>query len=128
MKLQKLLSLTRQAIDAYGMIKENDKIALATAQISLKAQQALRYLHAAAVGAVDAAEFLDKVNLPHFSSVDNRSMLSTLENFIEKINGSKPTDFEIWMFCKAFILFLLDMDCEESINRTLSSSLIKWVN
>ena len=27
MKLQKLLSLTRQAIDAYGMIKENDKIA-----------------------------------------------------------------------------------------------------
>lgn len=28
MKLQKLLSLTRQAIDAYGMIKENDKIAI----------------------------------------------------------------------------------------------------
>ena len=28
MKLQKLLSLTRQAIDAYGMIKENDKIAV----------------------------------------------------------------------------------------------------
>ena len=27
MKLQKLLSLTRQAIDAYGMIEENDKIA-----------------------------------------------------------------------------------------------------
>ena len=28
MKLQKLLSLTRQAIDAYGMIEENDKIAV----------------------------------------------------------------------------------------------------
>lgn len=28
MKLQKLLSLTRQAIDAYGMIDENDKIAI----------------------------------------------------------------------------------------------------
>lgn len=28
MKLQKLLSLTRQAIDAYGMINENDKIAV----------------------------------------------------------------------------------------------------
>ena len=28
MKLQKLLNLTRQAIDAYGMIKENDKIAV----------------------------------------------------------------------------------------------------
>ena len=28
MKLQKLLSLTRQAIDTYGMIKENDKIAV----------------------------------------------------------------------------------------------------
>ena len=25
MKLQKLLSLTRQAIDAYGMIKENEE-------------------------------------------------------------------------------------------------------
>ena len=28
MKLQKLLSLTRQAIDAFGMIEENDKIAV----------------------------------------------------------------------------------------------------
>ena len=28
MKLQKLLSLTRQAIDEYGMIQENDKIAV----------------------------------------------------------------------------------------------------
>ena len=28
MKLQKLLSLIRQAIDEYGMIQENDKIAV----------------------------------------------------------------------------------------------------
>lgn len=47
-----------------GFDKENDKIALATAQISTTAQQSLRFLHAAAVGAVDEKEFIDKLNLP----------------------------------------------------------------
>ena len=108
-----------------GFDKENDKIALATAQISTTAQQSLRFLHAAAVGAVDEKEFIDKLNLPVFSSADNRNMFRTLENCIEKINGSKPTNFEIWMFCRAFTLLLFDMDCEESVNRALSSSLIK---
>lgn len=46
MKLQKLLSLTRQAIDAYGMIKENDKIAVGISggKDSLTLLYALSYL------------------------------------------------------------------------------------
>lgn len=105
--------------------KENDRIALATAQIAYKSQQALKFLHAAAIGSVDENEFIEKVNLPAFSNSDNPKMLTALENCITAANRSKPTSSELWKFCRIFILLLFDLDCAESVNRALSSSLIK---
>ena len=58
--------------------KENDKIALVTAQISFKAQQALRFLHANAVGSADERDFFHRINLPIFSNDNNAKMLSAI--------------------------------------------------
>ena len=105
--------------------REFDKIALITAQISIEAQKSLRFLHAQAIAAIDEKDFIERINMPSFSNDSNRKMLSTIKSYIADINNNDPSAMELWNFCKAFILLLFDMDCEESVNRTLSSSLIK---
>lgn len=105
--------------------ENRDRIALVTAQISNKAQQSLRFLHAQAIGSVDEKDFFDRVNTQLYSNVDNRKTLTAIKHCIEESKGSEANQQEIWRFCKAFILLLFDMDCEESVNRALSTSLVK---
>lgn len=105
--------------------REHDKIALVTAQIANGPQQALRFLHAQAWATADENQFRDNVYLSNFSNADNRRALDAIRTCITSANDQEPTDREIWQFCKSFLLLLFDMDCKESINRTLSASLIK---
>lgn len=105
--------------------KENDRIALVTAQISNNAQQSLRFLHAQAIGSVDERDFIERINTRNFSNTDYIKMLTIIKECISAAQDCEPTNREIWSFCKAFILLLFDMDCLESVNRALSASLIK---
>jgi len=105
--------------------KENDQIALVTAQISNSALRSLRFLHAQAIGSVDEQEFVERVQTPMFSNNEYWKTLDEIKECVALAENSDPTDAEIWCFCKAFVLLLFDIDCEESINRALSSSLIK---
>lgn len=105
--------------------KDCDRIALVTAQISNKAQRGLRFLHEQANASVDELEFIRRINLPLFSNRENKEFLDDIKECIVFAKGSDPTDYELWGFCKAFVLLLFDMDCVESINRALSYSLIK---
>lgn len=105
--------------------KERDQIALVTAQISMKAQQSLHFLHAKARGSVDEAAFWEEISTPVFSNTDNVEMLAIIENCITIATDRKPTHRKLWEFCRVFILLLFDMDCRESVNRTLTASLIK---
>lgn len=105
--------------------KENDRIALVTAQISNNAQQSLRFLHAQAIGSVDERDFIERINTRNFSNTDYIKMLTIIKECISAAQDCEPTNREIWSFCKAFILLLFDMDCWESVNRALSASLIK---
>ena len=57
--------------------------------------------------------------------IKNGTIMKKIKAIIEKANDGKPTDLELWKFCKCFILLLFDVDCKESINRALSISLIK---
>ena len=105
--------------------RDCDRIALVTAQISNKAQQSLRFLHAEAIGSIDAEAFMEKIDMPVFSNDDNKKMLAAIKECISLVKGCEPTNEEVWKFCKVFILLLFDMDCAESVNRALSASLIK---
>lgn len=105
--------------------REHDKIALVTAQIATGSQQALRFLYAQAWAAADENQFRDRVYLGNFSNADNRRVLDAIKTCISNASDHEPTDREMWQFCKCFMLLLFDMDCKESINRTLSASLIK---
>lgn len=105
--------------------RDCDRIALVTAQISNKAQQSLRFLHAEAIGSIDAEAFMEKIDMPVFSDDDNKKMLVAIKECISLVKGCEPENEELWKFCKVFILLLFDMDCAESVNRTLSASLIK---
>ena len=104
--------------------KNNDQIAVVVAQISSSAQKSLRFLHAQAISAVDEIDFLNRVEQPLYSSADNKKAFDTIKECIVKTDA-EPSDFELWQFCKAFILLLFDLDCEESVNRALSESLIR---
>lgn len=106
--------------------RDCDRIALVTAQISNKAQQSLRFLHAEAIGSIDAEAFMEKIDMPVFSDDDNKKMLVAIKECISLVKGCEPENEELWKFCKVFILLLFDMDCAESVNRTLSASLIKY--
>ena len=106
--------------------KKHDRIALSTAQISVKSQQALRFLNAQAGAAVDEADFLNRIEQPYFSNAENRRVLSAIKKCIFFFFFNiEPTDTELWNFCNVFILLLFDLDYTESINRTLTTSLIK---
>lgn len=73
----------------------------------------------------DEKQFADRVYHTNSSNDDNKKALEAIASCIEKANDGKPTDLELWKFCKCFILLLFDVDCKESINRALSISLIK---
>ena len=105
--------------------KENDYIALVTEQIPFNAHQSLRFLHEMAIGSIDEREFYEKVGLNNFSSDNNRKVLTIIENCIEETHNAKPTQLEIWSFIKHFILLIFDLDCSESTNYALSTTLIK---
>ena len=103
--------------------KDSDRIALVTAQISKKAQRGLRFLHEQANGSVAELEFIRRISLPLFSNRENKELLDDIKECIVFAKGSEPSDYELWGFCKAFVLLLFDIDCVESINRALSYSL-----
>ena len=52
-------------------------------------------------------------------------MYRVIEKIIIDAKGIVPLPSELWRFCKVFILLLFDTDCAESVNRALSSSLIR---
>lgn len=105
--------------------QENDKIALMTAQIPINKQKALRFIHEQAVASVDEKEFKDRLSIPYFANSDSGKMYRVIEKIIIDAKGIVPLPSELWRFCKVFILLLFDTDCAESVNRALSSSLIK---
>lgn len=82
-------------------------------------------MHAEAIGSIDAEAFMEKIDMPVFSNDDNKKMLAAIKECISLVKGCEPENEELWKFCKVFILLLFDMDCAESVNRTLSASLIK---
>lgn len=103
--------------------KENDLIAIATAQISIESLRALRFLHDQAVASVDAKEFMDNVSKSYYSNKNNKKILNIICDCI--IDGfKKPTDMELWHFCKVFVVLLFDLDFKESVNKSLATSLI----
>lgn len=104
--------------------KKRDKIALATAEIAVKSQQALRFLNSQANAASNENDFLHRINLEHFSNEDNKRVFFTIKECIKNAKGDEPNDFELWEFCRVFLLMLFDLDFKESVNRTLASSLI----
>lgn len=122
---QEVISAAWSDFNKVTFDKENDQIALITAQISNSALRSLRFLHAQAIGSVDAQEFVERVQTPMFSNSEYVKMLETIKECVALAKNSNPSDAEIWCFCKAFVLLLFDVDCEESVNRALSSSLIK---
>lgn len=81
--------------------------------------------YAEAIGSIDAEAFMEKIDMPVFSNDDNKKMLAAIKECISLVKGCEPENEELWKFCKVFILLLFDMDCAESVNRTLSASLIK---
>ncbi|ORU01213.1 hypothetical protein D081_0032 [Anaerovibrio sp. JC8] len=105
--------------------KEKDQIALLTAQIHPSKQKALRFIHEQAIVSSDEKDFRRRISLVNYASSDIDKTYNTIENIITSYKGSKPEPFALWRFCKAFILLLFDMDCNESVNRTLSAALIK---
>lgn len=80
--------------------RDRDRIALVTAQISNKAQQSLRFLHAEAIGSIDAEVFKERIDMPVFSNDDNKKMLAAIKECISLAKGSEPTNEEVWKFCK----------------------------
>ena len=105
--------------------KENDRIALATAQISKNSQKSFSSLHMIAIDSIDERDFYEKVNLQPFTSKNSKKTLNILESCIEKIEGKKPSQMEMWKFCQSITLLIFDLDCIESINYALSTSLIR---
>ena len=105
--------------------KENDRIAIITSEISKISQKALRFLHSAAIGSIDAMDFLERVEQSRFSNTSTRKTFEIIEECIKEINPEGPSKEELWRFFKVFLLLLSDMDCNESINRALSIATIK---
>ena len=104
--------------------KKRDKIALVTAQISSSALSSLRFLHAQAKSSINETDFIYRVTTPSFANTDASKVMEKIKTCISECTKGNPSDLDLWYFFKAFIVLLFDLDCEESINRALSSSLI----
>lgn len=106
--------------------KINDKIALFTGKIALSSLKSLEYINEQANVCLDEKEFLKRISEVNYSNGSNRNMLSAIKECIKEANNQKePTDYELWKFCKVFITVVFDLDYLNSINKTLSLSLIR---
>ena len=125
--LQEVINASWIDFNKENFDKQKDKIVLAVAQIDFKYQHSLKFLYNQAKTSISEKDFFNKVNLPNYSSDSNRKVLNSIRYCISKANGNKyPTDFELWEFCKVFVLMLFDLDyTDESINRVLIINLIK---
>ena len=109
-----------------GFDKKRDRIALIVSVISPKKLSSLRFLHDLANTTIDEDDFYTKVSLEHFSNEENTEMLNILENLITSFDDKNENlKREVWNFCKVFIILLFDLNYTNSINKTLSESLIK---
>ena len=83
-------------------------------------------MHDLAKTTIDEDDFYTKVSLEHFSNKENIEMLNALENLIISFDDKNENlKREVWNFCKVFIILLFDLNYSNSINKTLSKSLIK---
>lgn len=104
--------------------KKKDKIALAVAEIAVGSLHALRFLNNQANGSSNEEDFIHRVYLANFSNANTIRVFETIKACITSIEENVPTDFELWTFCRAFIVILFDLDYKEGVNRTLAMSLI----
>lgn len=105
--------------------KERDRIALITANISASALSSFQFIHQQALYAVDEKDFFNRIETPAFSNLKNSEKIEIVKKCILLNNNNMTSrDFDIWRFFRVFTILLVDLDYEESIIRTLSTSLI----
>lgn len=108
-----------------GFDKKRDKIALAVAQISKTSRKSLHNVHSQALSSIDENDFWDRIHQPYYSDSGTRNIVATIKSIIENASGGiSPSNLELWEFFGAFVLLVFDLDCVESINKTLAISLI----
>lgn len=105
--------------------KKKDKIALVLAEITVSSQQSLRFLNAQATVSQTEQEFLDRIYRTSFSNENNKKVFEAIKTCIFVANGKEPDSIEMWDFCRSFLILLFDLDCKESVNRVLATTLIK---
>lgn len=106
--------------------KQSDMIALVTGYIAKDSVDALRYLNEQAHGCISAEEFTSRINQPGFTSKTRKEKYDVIKTCISKANcGMQPSDADLWLFCRCFVLVVFDLDYERSVNQTLIRSLIK---
>ena len=104
--------------------KERDRIALITANISASALSSFQFIHQQALYAVDEKDFFNRIETPAFSNLKNSEKIEIVKKCISMNNNIALRDFDIWRFFKVFTILLVDLDYEDSIIRSLSTSLI----
>lgn len=58
----------------------------------------------------DEDEFINRVELPSFSSKEKRQYLQVIRNLLTRAKGSDATDNEIWRFLKCFVVVHFDLE------------------
>lgn len=105
--------------------RSTDKIALITSFIAKESIHALRYIHDQAMAELSAESYINRIKQARFTNTATREKFEVIKNCLTKANHDSPvSDYEIWMFCRCFVLVVFDMDYENSVNRILTESLI----
>ncbi len=103
--------------------KRTDKIVLISGSVANA--NSLRFIYDQANGALDANDFVDRIDRPGYSNGTNREKLHAIKVLLKKANNDQDiTDEQLWEFCKVFTILVFDLDYESSINKFLIHALI----
>ena len=103
--------------------KRTDKIVLISGSVARA--NSLRFIYDQANGALDAKDFLDRIERAGYSNDTNRDKLNIIKIFLRQANNNQEvTSEQLWEFCKAFTILVFDLDYESSINEFLIRALI----
>lgn len=103
--------------------RENDKIALITANISAPQLSSLKHLNEYAKAANNERDFFDRIARKNYSNSNDREMLEILKSAILSVDNNM-NDVDFWLFCKVFVVLQLDLDSDVSANKDLAIALI----
>lgn len=110
---QEVLGQCWQTFTNQGFQRDRDSFGVALSVYSSKVDDHYQTVLSWARHSVTAQDFFNRIQQPGLSSESSRTFVSAIKDGVKEICGHNPTEDDIWLFLKHFVILHFDFEQEE---------------